>query len=152
MVPDTGEPRAAPPADTTPPAAPTSREAETSSATPTPRAAPPSTPTRVDALSIDSFEEQGSATRLVVNVETSSTEPVELLIGYGSGRQKEVGSTSIHTTTRQLSEHTSYAVVDERELGSECVDYWTVVVTAESATGDTQDTTELTGEPCDSDG
>lgn len=149
-APGTGEPEAAPPADTTG-AAPTSRATETGSDTPTPSAAPPSAPARVDALSIDSFEKQGGVTRLVMHVGTSSSAPVELLIGYRSGRQVDPGSARIHTTTRQLSSHTSYVVVDEQELGTECLDYWTVVV-AESAAGDMLDTAELIGEPCDSDG
>lgn len=114
------------------------------------RSAPPGAD--ITALSIDSFREQGTATRLAVNVDTTGSEPVELFISYGSGRQADPGSTVMHTTTKRLSGHTSYAVVDERALGSECLDYWTVFVSSEPAAGGTRDNAELYGAPCAVDG
>lgn len=115
---------------------------------PTPRAAPPSTPARITALSIDSFREQGSATRLEVHVDTSSPGPVQLFLGYGSGRGGDPDATTVHTLTRQLSGHTSYTLVDERPHAAQCHDYWTVFVSTQPAAGGVRDSAELSGAPC----
>lgn len=130
--------------------APTSRAVDTGAAAPAPRVAPPGTPPRITALSIDSFREQGNATRLVVHVDTSGSGPVELFIGYGSGRSGELGATTMRTMTRELSGHTSYAVIDERDLATECLDYWVVTVFTEA--GETRDSATLSGAPCASGG
>lgn len=132
----------------TPGSAPATGAIEIETDLPAPRAAPPGAPARITAVSIDSFREQRTATRLVVHVDTSSSGPVELFIGYGAGRQGDSGSTTLHTMTRQLSGHTSYAVVDERRLAAECLDYWSVVVSTEPAAGGSRDSAEVTGPPC----
>lgn len=118
---------------------------------PIPSATPRVAAARITGLSIDSFSRHGDGTRLVVRVDTSGTGPVQLFLGYGAGGQA-VGATSLDMVTRKLSGATSYDIVDEREFGEGCLDYWVVLVHTGPAGGDVRDSAELTGQPCGSTG
>lgn len=129
-------------------AGPTAGPRETAGEPPTARAAPAAAPARVTGLSIDSFSKRTSGTRLVVHVDTSGPGPVQLFLGYGSGRRGDADSTSTQVTRRELSGHTSYAVVDERGFGEECLDYWSVMAYTDPAGSGTHDFADFTGAPC----
>lgn len=148
-APGVEQPRALPPTEGAAEAPATrSTAGSVTGAGPTPLAAPPTGSVQVTGLSIESFSQQGPGTRLLVHVDTNRPDPVQLLIGYGSGRRDDIGSTAVRTMTRELAGHTSYAVVDERQVAGGCADYWTVAVWTTPAAGGEVPVRELFGVPC----
>jgi len=101
---------------------------------PTPVAASPGSLMRVSAVSVSSFDRRGNLSRPVVQVTTTGTGPVQLILGYGSGRQGDSGpGHPSMVITRTLAGSTSYSVTDYRSLPAGCTGYSFVLVTTTPA-------------------
>jgi serine/threonine-protein kinase len=116
---------------------------------PTPLAAPPGSRTRVSEVSPSSFTRQGNLTRLVVQVSTTGSGPVQLILGYGSGRQRDSGPGHPSMfVTKTLVGSTSYSVTDERSLPAGCGGYSFVLVTTRPEPDSGPQFAELALDPC----
>lgn len=116
---------------------------------PTPLAAPPDSRMRVSAVSLSSFERRGRLSRLVVQVTTTGTGPVQLILGYGSGGRGDSGpGDPSMVITRTLAGSTSYSVTDYRSLPADCTGYSFVLVTTTPAPSTGPRFAELPLGPC----
>ncbi|MBA3573785.1 MAG: hypothetical protein H0W37_02145, partial [Pseudonocardiales bacterium] len=116
---------------------------------PTPLAAPSDSRMRVSAVSLSSFERRGRLSRLVVQVTTTGTGPVQLILGYGSGGRGDSGpGDPSMVITRTLAGSTSYSVTDYRSLPADCTGYSFVLVTTTPAPSTGPRFAELPLGPC----
>ncbi|MDQ3154209.1 MAG: hypothetical protein M3R63_21660, partial [Actinomycetota bacterium] len=88
----------------------------------------PGTKTGVTGLTISSFAVDGDATRLVVDVVTSGTGPVELVFKYATAGRSEPGAVELGTVTNTLVGDTSYSVTDVLTIPASCPDTRIVTV------------------------
>jgi hypothetical protein len=116
---------------------------------PTPLAAPPDSRMRVSTVSLSSFERRGRLSRLVVQVTTTGTGPVQLILGYGIGGRGEAGpGHPSMLITRTLAGSTSYSVTDYRSLPADCTGSSFVLVTTTPAPSTGPRFAELPLGPC----
>jgi serine/threonine-protein kinase len=116
---------------------------------PTPLAAPPDSRMRVSTVSLSSFERRGRLSRLVVQVTTTGTGPVQLILGYGSSGRGDAGpGHPSMVITRTLAGSTSYSVTDYRSLPADCTGSSFVLVTTTPAPSTGLRFAELPLGPC----
>ena len=110
---------------------------------------PPAPTPLAAAVSLSSFERRGRLSRLVVQVTTTGTGPVQLILGYGSSGRGDAGpGHPSMVITRTLAGSTSYSVTDYRSLPADCTGSSFVLVTTTPAPSTGPRFAELPLGPC----